>query len=72
MKTAAIHQNFYPVYQTFKAYKGPDQINTYNTTLVTFGVCGKTKVICPRSGMPNSRMVTSLLKPPIHLKVCGN
>jgi len=26
MKTAAVHQNFYSVYQTFKAYKGSDQI----------------------------------------------
>ena len=38
MKTTALHQNFYSVYQTFKTYKELDQINTYNTALVTFGV----------------------------------
>ena len=29
MKTAAVHQKLYPVYQAFKAYKEPDQINKY-------------------------------------------
>jgi len=72
MKTTALHQKFYSVYQTFKTYKELDQINTYNTALVTFGVYGKPKVTCPRSGMPNTRMVTSLIRPSIHLKACGN
>ena len=72
MKTTALHQTFYSVYQTFKTYKELDQINTYNTALVTFGVCRKPKLRCPRSGMPNNRMVTSLIRPPIHLKACGN
>ncbi len=49
MKTAALHQNFYSVYQTFKTYKELDQINTYNTALVTFGVCRKPKMTCPCS-----------------------
>ena len=59
MKTTALHQ-------TFKTYKKLDQINTYNTVLVTFGVCRKPKVTCPRSGMPNTRMVTPLIRPPIN------
>ena len=72
MKTTALHQKIYSVYQTFKTYKELDQINTYNTALVIFGVCRKPKVTCPRSGMPDNRMVTSLIRPPIHLKACGN
>jgi len=72
MKTTALHQNFYSVYQTFKTYKELDQKNTYNTALVTFGVCRKPKVTCPRSGMPNTGMVTPLIRTPIHLKACGN
>ena len=72
MKTAAVHQYFHSVHQTFKAYKELDQINMYNIALVTFGVCRKPKVTCPGSGMPNTRMVTSLIRPPIHLKACGN
>jgi|GEM_PF-2850353 hypothetical protein len=72
MKTTALHQNFYSASQTFKTYKELDQINTYNTALVTFGIYRKPKVTCPRSGMPNTRMVTSLIRPPIHLNACGN
>ena len=72
MKTTALHQNVYSVYQPFKTYKELDQINMYNIALVTFGVCRKTNVIYPRSRVPNSLRGTSLLKPPIHLKACGN
>jgi len=72
MKTTALHQSFYSVYQTFNTYKELDQIKAYNTALVTFGVSRKPKVTCPRSGMPNTRMVTSLIRQPIHLKACGN
>ena len=68
MKTTALHQNFYSVYQTFKTYKELDQINTYNTALVIFGVCRKPKMTCPHSGMPDNRMVTSLIRPPITLE----
>jgi len=45
MKTTALHQKFYSVYQTFKTYKELDQINTCH---ITFGVCRKPKVTCPR------------------------
>jgi hypothetical protein len=64
MKTAALQQKFCSVYQTFKTYKELVQINTYNSALVTFGVCRKPKVTCPHSGMSNTRMVTPLIRPP--------
>ena len=43
MKTTALQQKFCSVYQTFKTYKELVQINTYNSALVTFGVCRKHK-----------------------------
>ena len=72
MKIAAVYQKFHSVHQIFKGYKERNQINMYKFALVPFSVCRQTKPICPRCGVPNSRMGTSLLKPLIHLKACGN
>ena len=41
MKTAAVYQVFYPVYQTFKAYKEPDKINKYIQYCVSHFWCLK-------------------------------
>ena len=72
MKVAAAYQKFHSIHQIFKGYKELDQINMYNFALAPFSGCRNPKLICPRCGLPNSRMGTSLLKPPIHLKACGN
>ena len=48
MKTAAMNQALYPVYQNFKAYKDPDPIDTHSTAIITFRSLQTPQPTCSR------------------------